>query len=195
MLDGIIQEASEKIAMQDQSTTEVQLLSDLLQGDPKAVQRWYAWYAPGLLRYAQQKLSSSDVAQELVQETFMNALKNLRLFRRQASLQTWMIGILNHEIADHYRKLYAKRAIKVIPLADWLLHEPISNTPETPLKVTLTLDKMVREQKELLLQKYVDGKRVKQIAHDLGKSVKAIESDLFRARVEFRRIYTTLEVE
>ncbi len=181
--------------MQDQSTTESQLLDDLLQGKSKAVQRWYACYAPNLLRYAEQKLSSSEVAQELVQETFMNALKNLRLFRRQASLQTWMIGILNHEIADHYRKLYAKRAIKVIPLADWLLHEPVAQATETPLKVKLTLEKMVQEQKELLLQKYIDGKRVKQLARDFGKSVKAIESDLFRARVEFRRIYMTLEVE
>lgn len=181
--------------MQDQSTAEVQLVQDLLRGEPKAVRSWYASYGPGLLRYAEHKLSSSDVAQELVQETFMNSLKNLRLFRGQSSLQTWMIGILNHEIADYYRKLYAKRAIKVIPLADWLLHELATDTPETPAKVRLALDKMVHDQKELLLQKYIDGKRVKQIALDLGKSVKAIESELFRARVEFRKIYSTLETE
>lgn len=184
--------------MQDQPISETQLIRDLLSGDAKAVHGWYASYAPGLIRYAEQKLSRSDVAQEVVQETFVNALKNLRLFRGQSSLHTWMVGILNHEIADYYRKLYAKRAIKVIPLADWLLHELAmdeTDTQETPVKVRMTLDRMVQEQKELLLQKYIDGKKVKQIARDLGKSVKAIESDLFRARVEFRRIYSTLEIE
>jgi RNA polymerase sigma-70 factor, ECF subfamily len=181
--------------MQDKPINENQLLSDLLHGKPRAVQSWYACYAPSMLRYAEQKLSSPETAQELVQETFLNALKNLRLFRQKSSLLTWMIGILNHEIADYYRKQYAKRAIKVIPLADWLLHEPVVDAPETPVKVRMALDQMVHEQKELLLQKYIDGKRVKQIARDLGRSVKAIESELFRARVEFRRIYATLEVE
>lgn len=181
--------------MQDQSNVEIQLLSELLQGKSSAVRSWYAQYSPGLLRYARQKLASSDVAQELVQETFINALKNLRLFRRQSSLMTWMIGILCHEIADYYRKVYAKRAIKVIPLSDWLLPEPTTDGHEVSAKVEMVLNRMVTWQRELLMQKYIDGKRVKQIARDLGKSVKSIESDLFRARVEFRRIYTTLETE
>lgn len=181
--------------MQDQPTTETRLLRALLRGESQAVREWYALYAPGLIRYAERKLSSRDVAQELVQETFMNSLKNLRLFRNQSSLLTWMTGILNHEIADYYRKQYAKRAIKIIPLADWLFHESVDTSPETPLKVQMTLDKMVGVQRELLLQKYIDGKRVKQIAAELGRSVKSIESELFRARAEFRRIYMAMELE
>jgi len=48
---------------------------------------------------------------------------------------------------------------------------------------------MKKEYRELLLLKYIDKMRVKEISILLDRTVKSIESDLFRAREEFRVIY------
>ncbi len=172
---------------------EQSLLARLRQGNPLAVREWYGHYYQKLVSYATTKVAVSETAEELVQEAFINALKNIHFFQGKSSLLTWMVGILNHEIADFYRKYYAKRAIRVLPLSELLFTEPIEDAHEISRRVALVLENMAHHQRELLLQKYVDKKKVKQLAQEFGRSVKAIESDLFRARLEFRRLYCVVE--
>jgi len=50
--------------------------------------------------------------------------------------------------------------------------------------------KMTQESREILQMKYIDKKHVKDIAKEMGKTVKSVESILFRARTEFREMYS-----
>lgn len=100
-----------------------------------------------------------------------------------------MKSIARHEVADYYRKRYAKKALRTLPLSELVLGVEISNSSETSEKVVAVLKKMKRDYQELLLLKYVDRKKVKDIARELGRTVKAVESDLFRARRDFRVLY------
>jgi len=168
---------------------ELDLLDKLRQGDPRTVQVWFEEYSPKMKKIAFFKVNDSAVADELVQETFINCLRQLHLFKGKSTLWTWMSSILRHEIADYYRKIYAKKAIRVLPLSDLLLSVSITDAHDTSDKVKSVLDKMAGENKELLMLKYVDKKKVKEIAEYLGKSVKSVESDLFRARGEFKEAY------
>jgi DNA-directed RNA polymerase specialized sigma24 family protein len=52
---------------------------------------------------------------------------------------------------------------------------------------------MSQRSAELLQSKYIDHKKVGQIADEFGKSVKAIESELFRARQEFKLLWVQYE--
>jgi RNA polymerase sigma-70 factor (ECF subfamily) len=164
-------------------------LAALRAGKKTAVRQWFSAFAPYLLRLALRRVKTAEDAEEIVQETFLNCLKQLPLFRGQARLRTWMVSILHHEIADYYRKLYAKRALKITPLADFILAEPLQNSSETAALVRSVLAQMAHEKKELLMMKYVDRKRVEEIARVWNKTVKAVESELFRARREFRALY------
>jgi RNA polymerase sigma-70 factor (TIGR02943 family) len=44
------------------------------------------------------------VAEDLVQDTFLSALKALDTFRGNASEKTWLTGILKNKIIDYYKK-------------------------------------------------------------------------------------------
>lgn len=177
---------------QKMNNAEAKLLARLKAGEPDAVRQWFAHYHDRLLAFVSKKIDNPKDAEELVQETFMNCLKHLPLFRGGSSIFTWMCSIANHEVADFYRKKYAKKALHTVPLADFLLHTKVENAHEVAEKVQLVLSKMRSDYKELLLLKYVDGKRVKEIAAELGRTVKSIEADLFRAREEFRLLYETI---
>jgi RNA polymerase sigma-70 factor (ECF subfamily) len=176
-------------------TGDVQLLADLRTGDPRAVEVWFQRYHDRLLRYVVQRITVTKDAEELVQETFMNCLKHLPLFRGNSSVWTWMCGIAKHEIADYFRKKYAKRALKTFPLGELLIAESPQDAHETAVLVKKVLSKMGAQSAELLQAKYVDSKKVSQIALELGKSAKAIESELFRARQEFKSLWTEYQAE
>lgn len=166
-----------------------QLLTRLKNGDSRAVRQWFQDYHDDLLRFVLTKISDKADGEEIVQETFINCLKHLPFFRGRSSLATWMKSIARHEVADYYRKRYAKKALRTLPLSELVLGVEISNSSETSEKVVAVLKKMKRDYQELLLLKYVDRKKVKDIARELGRTVKAVESDLFRARRDFRVLY------
>ncbi len=170
-----------------------QLVKKLKQGDSQAVRRWFDQYYSDLMRIAVKKAKNKKDAEDLVQETFINCLKNIHVFRGSSSLKTWMISILRHEIADYYRKKYAKKAIKTLPLSDFILSRQIEDSSQVSRKVKTVLSKMLSRRKKLLLMKYVDGLQVEEIAQKVGRTFKAVESDLYRARESFKELYLALE--
>ncbi len=56
-----------------------------------------------LLRYAFLHLRDDAAAEDAVQETLLAALLGNESFRSESAVRTWLIGILKHKIADHYR--------------------------------------------------------------------------------------------
>ncbi len=175
------------------STSESQLVARLKRGDSAAVREWFSGYKEEIIGMISAKVSVDADVDELVQQTFLNCLRQLPLFRGESSLKTWMCAVARHEVADYYRKKYAKKALQTLPLSELVLGTPLHDAHITSQKVSAVLDKMSDRSRELLLQKYVDGKQVVAIATDFGKSVKAIESELFRARGEFRALWLAVD--
>jgi RNA polymerase sigma-70 factor (ECF subfamily) len=66
--------------------------------------QWPDRYGDELYRFALSRVSDSEVAEELVQETFLSALDGLATFRAEASERTWLFVILRRKIIDHYRR-------------------------------------------------------------------------------------------
>ncbi|HPS40567.1 MAG TPA: sigma-70 family RNA polymerase sigma factor [Candidatus Woesebacteria bacterium] len=176
-------------------SNESVLIQALKNGDELAVEYWFKKYRLTLTKIALSKVPNSTVAAEIVQETFIDCLQTLNLFKGQSSLLTWMQSVMRHEIADYYRKRYAKKVIQTIPLSDLLLEQSYKDAASSAELVTVVLKRMIKKNRELLLKKYVDCKKVKDIALETGASVKAVESDLFRARQEFKTLWLELGVE
>jgi RNA polymerase sigma-70 factor (ECF subfamily) len=66
--------------------------------------RWVETYGDYLYSYAYYRVSSVEIAKDLVQETFLSALKSKDNFKGKSSEKTWLISILKRKIVDHYRK-------------------------------------------------------------------------------------------
>jgi len=65
---------------------------------------WVAQHGDALFRYALMKMRDESQAEDMVQETFLAALKARENFSGNSSEKTWLIGILKHKIIDHFRK-------------------------------------------------------------------------------------------
>jgi len=81
-------------------------------------ERWVENHGDVLFGFALLRVRDRAVAQDLVQETFLAALKARESYGGRSSERGWLFGILRHKLADYYR-LQRREA----PLAD----------PELPL--------------------------------------------------------------
>ena len=73
------------------------------------VQAWLETHGDEVYAYAVGRVESESVADDLVQETFLAALKNHDRFEGRASPKTWLIAILRNKIIEHYRRRSRRR--------------------------------------------------------------------------------------
>jgi RNA polymerase sigma-70 factor (ECF subfamily) len=71
--------------------------------------KWIDNYADYLYNYSISRVNDSDVAKDLVQETFFAGLKSAKNFQGKASERTWLVAILKRKIIDYYRKINSKK--------------------------------------------------------------------------------------
>jgi RNA polymerase sigma-70 factor (ECF subfamily) len=80
---------------------------------------WVDQYGDILFRFALQRVRDAGVAEELVQETFLAAMRGRDRFKGQSTEKTWLFGILKHKIVDHYRRRkYDRSDVNIEELAE-----------------------------------------------------------------------------
>ncbi len=67
-------------------------------------EQWLDEYGDSLYRYALFHCSDRQAAEDLVQETFVSALRSLSSYSGKSAFRTWLFGILKHKILNYYRQ-------------------------------------------------------------------------------------------
>ena len=75
---------------------EEQLLTELRNGDEEAFCALVRWHTPSMTRVAMAFVSRRAVAEEVVQETWLNVVRSLDAFEARSSLRTWIYAILGN---------------------------------------------------------------------------------------------------
>jgi len=72
---------------------------------------WVDEHGDFLYNYALGQLCDAGDAEDVVQETFLAALKAQHGFAGRSSERTWLVSILRHKICDHFRRRYRERCV------------------------------------------------------------------------------------
>ncbi len=94
-------------------------------------QQWVDLYADDLYAYALKMIPHPDQAENLIQETFLAALKSKDSFKGNSSEKTWLIGILRHKITDHLRSKYREVPVSNLAPEDTNIDSFFDNINET----------------------------------------------------------------
>ena len=70
----------------------------------KELNKWVELYTDDLYSWALHKVSDSELARDMVQDTFLAAAEKIDGFKGDSAPKTWLYSILNHKIIDYYRK-------------------------------------------------------------------------------------------
>lgn len=132
-------------------------------------------------------------AEELTSETFLAAAD--AVVRRPPPHLTvaWLIGIARHKLADHWRR--SEREERLLAAVD-AEPDPTRETWDVELDRIVAHDVLAElgaHHRGALTLRYVDGLTVREVAAHLGRTEKATEVLLVRARAAFRDRYTAHE--
>ena len=67
--------------------------------------RWVDDHGDCLYRYALMRVRRPELAEDLVQETLLVAVRTQENFAGRSTERSWLVGILKNKISDHFRKL------------------------------------------------------------------------------------------
>jgi len=169
------------------------LVAAVLSKDRKATAEFVARFADGLYVYVRSRLAPRyDEVDDLVQEIFLAAWENLNRYQGSGLLRAWVMGIARHKVEDYYRaRLRALEPIEdshqdhpvfsVVPE----FHEALEHE-EMEAKTRSVLASLPDPYRLALIWRYWEQASAREMALKTGKTEKAIERILARARAEFR---------
>lgn len=168
--------------------TEVTLLVTRAQeGDADAFGMLYDRYVTLVYRYVYYRVGSPALAEDLVSETFLRALRRIGTFTYQGKdVGAWFITIARNLIADHYK---SSRYRLELTTGDMMSADKATeHSTETLVLESLTnatlLDavrKLNPEQQECISLRFLQGMSVTETAQAMGKNEGAIKALQYRA--------------
>jgi RNA polymerase sigma-70 factor (ECF subfamily) len=178
---------------------DLELVRRVTRGDEKALKSLYEIYADLLFVYIKHLLNETPraVVEDIWQETLISAIKGMPSFRGNSRLFTWICGIAKRKVFDYCRRKkisITAHSRKYINNFDNLINTSI--LPEDYVEqqatrrcVIETLGILPAKYQIILIQRYIDGSKVEDIAKSIGKTYKATESLLTRARLAFKSAF------
>jgi len=167
--------------------------------------QWVETYTAELCSWAIYKLSDSEQAKDLVQETFLAAAEKIDGFKGESSPKTWLFSILNHKIID----LYRQRVSRPVSLenqsfssffevnGDWQENKKPKNwqdndnnhlldDSEFQAALNKCLDALPEKWSTCVKLKYLTGKNGDDICQELGITPSNFWQVVHRAKVQLR---------
>ena len=176
---------------------EQQLVAAVIRKDRKATAEFVGRFADPVHAYVRQRLAPrGDMVDDLVQDVFLAALKGLPSFAGRSPLRAWLLGIARHKVEDHYR-VHLRRAETTSDFDDNAASVPVELPRFDELVDQATLRKKTRRVLSqlpesygyALLWRYWEERSVREIAAETGRTEKAGERLLARARAQFKRLW------
>ncbi len=172
---------------------DLALVQAVLRRDRKATAEFVARCADAVYGYVRSRLAPRyEAVDDLVQEVFLAAWKSLPQYGGKGSLGSWVMGIARHKVEDYYReRLRAPQSLDDTN-ADPPAPEPVLDfenalTREQLRKNALrVLGELPEHYRWALIWRYWERASAREMALKTGKTEKAIERLLARARAEFR---------
>jgi len=179
---------------------EQALISGLRQGDEQALRMLLQQQGPSVYRLLIRSGCQPEDAEELLQDVMLSAFRNIRQFREDASLRTWLYRLTTNRLHDFWRyQQRSKRKGWHISLFRTDSPEPIAELPSTPPAdgkydenrhrelLQAALDQLPQQQKSAFLLTQEGGYSYEEAAGILGVSKSSLESLVFRARQNLRK--------
>jgi RNA polymerase sigma-70 factor, ECF subfamily len=172
---------------------DLALAAAVLRKDRKATAEFVARFTNPVFRYLQSRLLPRiDLAEDLAHEVFITAWENLGSYSGAAALESWLIGIARHKVQDHYRAILRAHA----GLEDLEREPEDTSAVELDLsidrgradeRVHTVLSEMPEHYRVAILWRYWEKENTREIADRIGRTEKAAERLLARAREDFKK--------
>ena len=185
-------------------TEERTFVHKLIKMDERAWEVFCREYSLPLLAFVRFRFCcNQEKAEEIVQMTFIRCVKSIKNFKpSRGTLLNWLKAISKNEAhtflqQDQKQSAATTSACSSVETIEGILDqmdtaalpEEIIAKGEIQLLIHETIAELYSRYRKVLILKYVENRKVAEIASMLGQSEKAIESLLSRSRQAFKKVF------
>ncbi len=169
-------------------TTDSELIERLARGDRWAKEALYRRYVKLVWTTALHLVGNRADAQDVVQDTFVEALRDLPALRRHGALRPWLLRISVHQAHRRFRRrkllrrLGLDRSIDDAPLEALLHHGATAEQQLELAAVDRALQSASAGERCAWILRYVDGHSLEEVAGACGCSLATAKRRLSAAQ-------------
>lgn len=138
----------------------------------------------------------THTAADLTQDTFLAVYRSIQSYAGRSAESTWVIGIAKNKLYDYYRSMFRQKNW-LEPLND---AEPVGESIEDAILsaentefVREVLNSLPEQYRMLLILKYMENLKLRDIASLTGRTVKSVDGLIQRAKTAFIKTYREIE--
>lgn len=147
----------------------------------------YEKYAPKIYNYIYSLCKDNDIAEEILQDTFYSAIKNIDNFKGNSSIYTWLCKIAKNNWKNYLNR---KNKIKFISLEENTLTFSAPENIEDRqglFRIYEAMHKLDATTKEIVLLRLHSNLSFKEIADLFNKSEQWARTNFYRGKLKIRR--------
>ncbi|MGB9409251.1 MAG: sigma-70 family RNA polymerase sigma factor [Terracidiphilus sp.] len=165
-----------------------ELLEAARGGDELAIASLLALAQPDLRRYAQYSCSTTEDANDAVQETLWIISRRIGSLRAVTSFTGWVFAIIRRECTRLARRIMGHPAdLAEVENSLLFAHRPVL---ELRIDLARAIQSLPDHYREIVILRDIEERSIGEIAADLGRSREAVKANLHRARVLLREYLT-----
>lgn len=170
------------------------LIEEALRGDQKAFKELVDRHQASVFHIIFRLVHDKELANDLVQETFMKAFSSLKTYRSEYRFSTWLYKIAANSSIDHLRKKRIRALSLDNPIqtndgeigfevADYSHHpEREMVEREQAISIDEAISSLPRKYRQVIIARHQEEKSYEDIAVELGVPVGTVKARIFRAR-------------
>ncbi|MDD5701815.1 MAG: RNA polymerase sigma factor [Dehalococcoidales bacterium] len=177
---------------------EIDIAESLRSGDEETINYIFNTFFDRLYSYVFNAVGKNGaVAEDIVQDTFIGAVKSARNFNGNSQIYTWLVSIAHHKMADYFRRQKREKAqtnldtdivLQNAGLIEKTSVADIVESAEDRILIEQALSSLPFEYRQTLVLKYVEDLSVVEISRIMKRSPKSVEGLLSRARKSLKMI-------
>ncbi len=179
--------------------SELELVEQARQGDAAAFTELVNRYDRNIFRLARHITQNDEDAEDVLQETFLKAYRNLAQFQGHSKFYTWLVRIAVNESLMKLRRRKADKTVSLdepVETGEDSMPRDIAAWDENPEQrygraemntiLTQAVDSLSRGFRTVFLLRDVEGLSTEETATTMNLSIPAVKSRLLRARLQLR---------
>jgi RNA polymerase sigma factor (sigma-70 family) len=161
------------------------LIAMARSGNPGAFETIVDRYQGRLLGFCRQMLGSTEDAEDVLQEVFVNAYKAMLADEREINLRPWLYRIARNRCLNYLRKpkADAQESMDMVPEVDAASTAEKVHNREEFRQILSDVNKLPETQRAALLLREMDALSYEEIAAAMDTTVPSVKSLLVRARI------------
>ncbi|MBS1882796.1 MAG: sigma-70 family RNA polymerase sigma factor [Actinobacteria bacterium] len=154
-------------------------------GNPGAFETIVDRYQGRLLGFCRQMLGSTEDAEDVLQEVFVNAYRAMLADEREINLRPWLYRIARNRCLNHLRRpsADAQESMDMVPEVEAASTAEKVHNREEFRQILSDVNKLPETQRSALLLREMDALSYEEIADAMETTVPSVKSLLVRARI------------